>query len=1620
MTAPLGPPAAPGTAGASLQGPDAATPMLLLPVHVETRFMDTAAGPSELWVRIYPDAIAIDAHEPGLTDREVADGQAYWDAVWRAGTLPADSDRVKAPWRGLAGRYGAERAAWLALQLTPTNLAARPVAATPDGAAPTPPPAYPPPPRRAAAWTRPARAAALPEAWTVVAVAGTATTRFRGGPIQPNLAISLSPPAAAFPPGAPVDAGMLWLVDFEAAVAAGMACKVPLTAAQRAAGFDRVFVYGLPAAAASGEDVLAALLDDHHYTDGLALVPQGAPTNNTPNADAAWSRRDPDFEVSFAVERQAPLNADPDADGNALAAALGVDAALFGHVREAGGFGVRQGRDMLTALWPATLGYFFSQLMADAFTPDQVEAARQYVLAHAVPRGPLPACRAGRTPYGILPVTSLRRYQAAPAAGAIEPRLAELVLRLWPSWLAGAAGAPRLTAAGDPDRELVEVLGMDASSMTFRGRQAMGDDFLWNYVVFQGVEMPVLNTWWTAHLARGRQTLDALGYRTLDPRVIHLGLGEGSFPVPFATVQDGPLSETAPLAADADLGGGSSGNYIQWLRRASFADLRADAYPGPRPSALLYKLLRQSVILDYAGLAIVAEIGAGRLAASQVREQEIVDVIPPEAVGTARVATAGAAAPATAIAATAATTGAATAATAGAATAATTGAVTAATTGAVTAATAGAATAATTGAATAATAGAATAATAGAATAPATGALGVWEVLARPAIPDPAVDWATYLQGLDPPASSPFARLAELRASLDRLATLPTAELDRLLTESLDACSHRLDVWSTAVATAILQRQRASRARGVHLGAFGWVEEVRPASPPAAISGIELTAVRQLDERRSRAVNRPPAQQPDPDPIAPAADNGGYVLAPSLTQAATAAVLRSGYLARQGTAEEALLAIDLSSARVREALRLLAGVRQGQTLNALLGYLFESGLHDAQLDKYVQPFRDRFPVVANKLTPGGDPSAAVAASNVVDGLALRTAWDAGQLAAGQVWGGGLPGPGADQDAVVAVLQAADDHAAALGDVALAEAVFQIVRGNFGRAGTLLDAISQGARPPDPDVVATPRGGIDLTHRVALLLAGDPAASAAWSGVAQSPRAVAEPWLDAWLSGLLPDPAAVACAVRYHDAAGDHQAGVTLRDLDVRPLDVLAMADGGDAPRQGELEARIVAAAALPAGATAVRIDFAAGATGPGNVSFPDALFLAKALRGLISAARPLAPQDLALPETDAAGAGGAIDLAELRARAGGAVAGLRTDLQALASAAAGLPGTAGAVRDALLRCSRYGVAGAVPAAGAGADPGLAAAQAAAVGTALQDRLGRAAAVDVASAAVDDLTALARTIFGAEFVLLPRFTPPDLAGLRSAFAQSAGLVASDPAAPARWLAQLSHVRSGIARLDDALTLARLLGAAGADPAALLLGQLPATAADRWLALPIDLAQPPAKGRVALACIAAGDPLAGSPFAGLLVDEWPERIPSARENAAIAFHYAEPKARAPQALLLGVCPDARPAWDDDLVTGILEEAIELAKIRAVDLDSVQDVGQILPALYFPLNVAGATPSVSFTEAAAAPGGAGAAQGGGVVTPGATGVAPGGAAAAAPGTTDVKPNLDKEPIRGNPAAG
>ena len=120
----------------------AALPVLLLPVRIEVRF-NADTSPPELWVRIFPDQIAIDSHDERVTNAEVRHTHRYWETVWRAGT--ADASAASAAWSSLANRFGPTRGAYLVHSslLTPTNLASRPATATPEGTPLTPSPAFP-------------------------------------------------------------------------------------------------------------------------------------------------------------------------------------------------------------------------------------------------------------------------------------------------------------------------------------------------------------------------------------------------------------------------------------------------------------------------------------------------------------------------------------------------------------------------------------------------------------------------------------------------------------------------------------------------------------------------------------------------------------------------------------------------------------------------------------------------------------------------------------------------------------------------------------------------------------------------------------------------------------------------------------------------------------------------------------------------------------------------------------------------------------------------------------------------------------------------------------------------------------------------------------------------------------------------------------------------------------------------------------------------------------------------------------------------------------------------------------------------------------------------------------
>ena len=101
----------------------------MLPVRLETRFFPLPdAANQELRVRVYPDQVHVDSHEPALSQDEFLWGQHFWQQIWRAGR---DEAGERLAWQQLCDRFDAQRAAWIARALSPTNVGDWPTAPIP-------------------------------------------------------------------------------------------------------------------------------------------------------------------------------------------------------------------------------------------------------------------------------------------------------------------------------------------------------------------------------------------------------------------------------------------------------------------------------------------------------------------------------------------------------------------------------------------------------------------------------------------------------------------------------------------------------------------------------------------------------------------------------------------------------------------------------------------------------------------------------------------------------------------------------------------------------------------------------------------------------------------------------------------------------------------------------------------------------------------------------------------------------------------------------------------------------------------------------------------------------------------------------------------------------------------------------------------------------------------------------------------------------------------------------------------------------------------------------------------------------------------------------------------------
>lgn len=365
------------------------------------------------------------------------------------------------------------------------------------------------------------------------------------------------------------------------------------------------------------------------------------------------------------------------------------------------------------------------------------------------------------------------------------------------------------------------------------------------------------------------------------------------------------------------------------------------------------------------------------------------------------------------------------------------------------------------------------------------------------------------------------SRIKEKVKDVDCMQGVSDEELRTLITGTFDLFNYRLDAWLTGLLYQRYNNHVKFRSHKISIGAYGWV--------------FNLTE----------------------DPKEPATDE--FVVAPSVNQAITAAVLRSSFnRAADGKTKDYNLSVNLSSSRVRQALRIIQGIRNGLSLGTILGSDLERMLHDDvkqpggyEMDYFIYFLRNAYPLNRTDTQySAGDSVKRNSSIDVLNGVALledlRSVkvnnqqkyqltelynWDKTpknmrdwlvKLLNEKTdkdldkWINTFPAFKAKTNRLIVLIQRMEDAYDALSDVITSESVYKLTEGNRVAVEALMNSMNSGRNFPEPDVVEIPLDSAHIEQRVFAALDPEtpyPASDASF-------LRKAEPSLDKWMGQML--------------------------------------------------------------------------------------------------------------------------------------------------------------------------------------------------------------------------------------------------------------------------------------------------------------------------------------------------------------------------------------------------------------------------------------------------------------------------------------------------------------------
>lgn len=775
--------------------------------------------------------------------------------------------------------------------------------------------------------------------------------------------------------------------------------------------------------------------------------------------------------------------------------------------------------------------------------------------------------------------------------------------------------------------------------------------------------------------------------------------------------------------------------------------------------------------------------------------------------------------------------------------------------------------------------------------------------------------------------------------------------------EAIDLSSYRLDAWISSLAARRIEEMRSRDDRGIYFGAYGWVENLErdQEKPVREIDG------KYFDENRR--------------------GEGGFIHTPGAAQAVASAVFKNAYLARMEDGNSPFT-LNLTSDRLQKAKFLLEGLRQGQDLEALLGYQLERYLHEhpgGGLHEEIYALREAYPLYEN-VGSGNGPTTGFTKLSVIDGL--KAIKNKNHLA--------LNGT-SDKAAVVAYIEKLEDTLDGSLDTLFYEAGYQVTQGNMSQAAAAMDATKGLIEPPTIESLKTNIPGTGISHKVAMIL---PRADVEYP--IDHPRAFAEPALEQWLETHIGPWDKIGCVVELSDAEDGSAIGATTVSMEALNLayqDLLYLSQDPVSDGASELELRIWQVASEQLDSVPQTAKYHITEAAP-----EDAQPLAKALEvaryafTLLHQCRPLKSEDLSL-EGDTV----QYDREALNRIRDDRLLPLTQRLQSIVDEDPKRP-------EHLQFLAKLDIATAKTMLfdGEAVDADQ-----------LRSAIGKKmAAIDKLwaqytdhlsfDAAFDLLEQIAKLLFGPAFVLLPPALPSDRFTAAVQEDRQVRLV-GDPASNGtgqvwgqqrvkNWIQGVAQVQENTQAFEDWLMIDQVWQQLADLPGSYQwkVVQGPTLMQYPWLALSKDeirslldeeyaaaeIYQDPKTGLSyplhgeqyypdGCNCTVLYQPAptlweeAGEkvPQFGLIIDEFSEHIPDEQVDTGLSFHYDAPNNEAPQAILLALHPKADLSrnydWKEEELRDIVFDVIDLYKIRLVDIEAMQEYGYVLPMPYW-LNI------------------------------------------------------------------